>query len=448
MPAATSTPSAASADAAAPLPAGGAWAWFATPDRRLLVLSIVLQLALGVLLGHSYDTRVFMGAGYLVGAGQNPYVPQDLSAVFQHVNFDVMTTIGYPPPWPIVLGAVYRGVYAIVPQLLVYNLAIKIPVIAATIGLAYLVAAVLQNLGAQAAACRRAWAFLLFNPLVLYVSAAWGQIDVIVTLFAVAALVLVWAGRWASSAALLALAVCVKPTPLPIVLVVLARLLGRSPRQALRYAAVFAGGILFFYVIPFPLFGWSIDPILPHGNAHFHMYGALSYITVVRLLRDPILLPEHWWLIGLLWVPALAVGLLCLRRGGGFEDLVRNSAALVLIFFLTRTFLAEPNVVLVLPLVLVLTALGGLDRRILIALWVIPLVFTVFNASPLQLLWVAFPGAMQASLTAVADYHGLLLATKAALVVAWQVTGWWTVVSCLKGGSARRTTPDGLAAWT
>jgi len=446
MPVATSTPATASADAAAPLPTGGAWAWFRAPDRLILSLSIALQLALGVLFGHSYDTRVFMAAGYLVGAGQNPYVPQDLSAVFRHVNFDVMTTIGYPPAWPLVTGLAYRGTYALVPNLLVYNLALKIPVIVGTVGLAYLVATTLRRMGAQTAVVRGAWAFLLFNPLLLYVGAAWGQIDVIVTLFTVAALVLVSARRWASSAVLLALAVCVKPTPLPIVLVVLVWLARGSPRQALRYAAVFGGGVVLFAVVPFLVFGWSLDPILRHGNAHFHMYGAMSYTTVIRLLRDPILLPEHWWLVGLLWVPALAVGLLFLRRGCGFEDLVRNSAALVLIFFLTRTFLAEPNVVLVLPLVLILTLLGGLDRRALSALWVIPLVFTVFNASPLQLLWVAFPGAMQASLTAVADYHGLLLATKATLVVAWQIAAWWTVVSCLRGGPACRTTLEELAA--
>ena len=429
-----------------PLWAGGAWTWFRAPDRRLLALSIVLQLCLATLFAHSYDSRVFMAAGYLVGAGHNPYVPQDLGAVFQHVNFEVMTTIGYPPPWALVAGLAYRITYALVPNLIVYDLALKIPVIVATIGLAYLVAAVLQNLGAQAAVARRAWAFLLFNPLVLYVGAAWGQIDVIVTLFAVAALVLVWAGRWASSAFLLALAVCVKPTPLPIVLVVLAWLVGESPRQALRYAAVFAGGVVLFALVPFPAFGWSLDPILERGNAHFQMYGALSYTTVIRLVRDPIVLSQHWWLVGLLWVPALAAGLLFLRRGRGFEDLVRNCAALTLVFFLTRTFLAEPNLVLVLPLVLVLTSLYGLDRRALTALWVIPLVFTVFNASPLQLLWVAFPGAMQASLTAAGDYGGLLLTVKAALVIAWQVAGWWTVVSCLKGGAARQAAPKELAA--
>ena len=432
--------------AGSPLWATGAWSWFRAPDRRLLALSIAVQLCLAVLFGHSYDTRVFMGAGYLVGTGQNPYVPQDLAAVFQHVGFNAMTTIGYPPPWPLVTGLVYRATYALVPNLLVYDLALKIPVVAASIGLAYLVAAVLQNLGAQAAACRRAWVFLLFNPLVLYVGAAWGQIDAIATLFAVAALVLVWAGRWASAALLLALAVCVKPTPLPIVLVVLVWLLGRSPLQALRYAAVFVGGVVLFYVVPFPLFGWNAQLFQRFGNTHFHMFGALSYMTVVRLVREPIVLPEHWWLVGLLWVPALAIGVLLLRRAAGLGDLVRNSAALVLIFFLARTFLAEPDIVLVLPLVLILTSLGGLDRRALLALWVIPLVFTVFNASPLQLLWLVFPGAMQASLTAVADYHGLLLTTRAALVVAWQIAGWWTVVSCLRSGPVRQVALKELEA--
>ena len=78
----------------------------------------------------------------------------------------------------------------------------------------------------------------------------------------------------------------------------------------------------------------------------------------------------------------------------------------MLVFFLTRTWLAEPNVVFVLPLVLILTSLGALDRRALTAVWVIPLVFTLFNASPLQLLWVAFPGAMAARLERSSRSYG------------------------------------------
>ena len=151
---------------------------------------------------------------------------------------------------------------------------------------------------------RTAWIVLLFNPLVLYAGAAWGQIDVIVALLAVAALVLVWRGRWASSAALLALAVCTKPTRCPIVLVVLVWLAVAAGRAAVRrgvprWAAVFV-------VVPFVVLGWHTTPIRHRPNAHFLMTGGMSYTTVVRLVRDPLVLPGHWWLLGLLWVVAVA----------------------------------------------------------------------------------------------------------------------------------------------
>ena len=85
------------------------------------------------------------------------------------------------------LGLVYRSTYALGHDLIVYNLAIKLPVIAANVGLAYLVAAALAGLGAGRAVAGKAWAFLLLNPFLLYVGAAWGQIDAIAAVLAVAA---------------------------------------------------------------------------------------------------------------------------------------------------------------------------------------------------------------------------------------------------------------------
>ena len=196
-----------------------------------------------------------------------------------------------------------------------YDLALKLPVIAATVGLAYLVATVLRETGAQARTCRRAWAFLLFNPLILFAGAAWGQIDVLVALLAVAALVLVWRGRWASSAVLLSLAVCTKPTPLPIALVTLVWLAGRAPREALRYAAVLLAAAAVFVLAPIAALGWSTTQIEHRPNAQFLMTGGLSYTTVARLVRDPLVLPGHWWLVGMVWVVALAAGLVLWRRG-------------------------------------------------------------------------------------------------------------------------------------
>ena len=425
----------------------GTWRSFATPDRLILLLSLVLQLALALLFGHSYDTRIFMGAGYLVGTGQNPYVGQDLSEAFRHIGFDALTTVGYPPPWPLALGLLYWVVHAVTPNLLVYNLVIKLPVIAANVGLAYLVGGVLKNLGADPATARKAWVFLLFNPLLLYCGAAWGQIDALVALGALAALVLLARERRDGSAGLLALAMSVKPTALPILPVALVYLAGRSCWRAVRYAAVFAVGALVFAVLPFAVFGWDPTRVVRHLNAHFMMTGTMSWMTVVRLFRDPLTMQGHWWLLGLLWVPALAIAaVIALRRGvGGFDDLVTKSTALVLVFFLTRSWLAEPNVILVLPLVLILTSLGELDRRALTAIWVIPLLFTVFNASPLQLLFVAFPDAMEASLAVFARYESTTLIVRAALVIAWQVAGWWIVISCLRRAPALARGP---AAWS
>jgi hypothetical protein len=417
----------------------GVWRPPITPDRRVLVLSIALQLALGLLLGHSYDTRIFMATGYLVGTGHDPYVARNLSAVFPHVGFSVIASVGYPPPWPLLLGLIYRAVYAVAPSLLVYNLAIKIPVIAANIGLAYLVGAILRDRGASAAVSRKAWTFLLLNPLLLYVGAAWGEIDAIVALLALAALALLCARRYDWSAILLALAVCVKPTALPLLPAAFVFLAARSLPRAVRYVALGVGGVMLFYVAPFFVLGWSRAPFTQRLNAHFVQQGTMSYMTVVRLFRDPLQMQGRWWLLGLLWIPALAAGVVvALRRGdGGLEDLLAKGVALTLIVFLTRTWLAETNVVLIVPLVLILTSLGALDRRALTAVWLLPLVFTLFNASPLQLLWVAFPATTQTTLDWIARYGDLTLFARAAAVVVWQIAGWWIVVACLRGRHAR-----------
>ena len=416
----------------------GVWRPPVTPDRRVLGLSIALQLALGFVFGHSYDTRIFMATGYLVGTGHDPYLARNLSGVFHHAGFSVIASVGYPPPWPLVLGAVYRTVYAVVPSFLVYNLAIKIPVIAANVGLAYLVGAILRDRGVAPAVSRRAWTFVLLNPLLLYVGAAWGEIDAIVALLSLAALALLYARRYDVSAVLLALAVCCKPTAAPLLPAALVFLAGRSLPRAIRYAALWAGGVALFYVAPFFVAGWSRAPFTQRLNAHFVTQGALSYMTVVRVFRDPTQMQGRWWLLGLVWMAALAVGVVALRHGdGGFEDLLQKGVALTLIVFLTRTWLAETNVVLVVPLVLILTSMGTLDRRALTAVWALPLVFTVFNASPLQLLWVAFPASMQTALDWIARYGDLTLIARAAVVVAWQVAGWWIVVACLRGGRVR-----------
>ena len=102
---------------------------FTTYNQGILLLSIVIQLGLAPWFGHFYDIRIFMATGYLVGTGQSPYAAQNLSAIFNNAFFQGMTSIGYPPPWPLILGVIYRIFYPAFSNLFIYNLAIKLPII-------------------------------------------------------------------------------------------------------------------------------------------------------------------------------------------------------------------------------------------------------------------------------------------------------------------------------
>ena len=66
---------------------------FQAEDARPLALSLILQIALAFPFGNLYDMRINMAAGYLVGTGQNPYIAQDLSAVFHNDSFRGLSTI-------------------------------------------------------------------------------------------------------------------------------------------------------------------------------------------------------------------------------------------------------------------------------------------------------------------------------------------------------------------
>jgi hypothetical protein len=402
-------------------------------DLPLLSVSLVLQGTLGLFFGHIYDMRIFMSAGYLVATGSNPYSPQDLSTVFHNPSFQGITTVGYPPPWPLVLGIIYRISHALSASFLAYNLAIKLPIIAANIVLAYLVVSMLKRLGAQQAARRRAWTFVLFNPFLLYASAAWGQIDSIEAVLALSALLLLDAGKVKTSAILLALAVSFKPTTIPLVLVPFFYLKMRSIPHLFEYYGVLAIGMLVFCVAPFPILGWDASPILEHWNAHFVVGGGLSWLAFLELTQGSYQLPGNGWLLGLLWLPALAAAAFALRPGIlGFRDLLAKSTALIMVFFLTRAWLSEPNIILVLPLVLVLTSIGDLDRLALAAIWMLPLIFSFFNAGTAQLFFPSMPNIMNDLLKQMEDYRTARLIAKVVVVVPWELAGWWIVFRCFR----------------
>ena len=406
---------------------------FPKEDVGYLLASLLLQLILGLLLGHVYDQRIFMATGYLVATGQDPYIPQDLTAVFNNPAFQGMTSIGYPPLWPLILGLIYQLSYASIHNLLIYNLAIKLPVIIANLGLAYLVRDILNELGQTRAVSRKAWLFLLFNPFVLYSSVAWGQFDSLVALLTLASLALLDKQKIVISSIMLAMAIALKPTPIPVVLVALIYLWGSPSHRLVQFLVSFTISMFTFCILPFILMKWDASPILLHWNAHFTVSGGMSLTTFYELVKDTYLLPGMWWLLGFAWLPAILLGALLIKTGShDFVTLLKQSLALILIFFLTRTWTSEQNLMLILPLVLILTYLGELPKICLTATWVLPLIFTFFNTSPPQLLFPVLPELMEKLLQRMDVYRSGRLAARMVVVIPWQIVGWWMVVRCLR----------------
>ncbi|MDD5672989.1 MAG: glycosyltransferase 87 family protein [Chitinivibrionales bacterium] len=402
-------------------------------NATLLILSVAIQLVAGFFLGHRYDMSIFMATGYLAGTGQNPYIPQDLSALFHSAYFSGLSSIGYGPLWPLMLGLVYRCSYALVPNLLVYNCAIKLPIMAANIGLAYLVEHVLDKMGYGSAVARRARIYLFFNPFLLYASSAWGQFDSCVAFFALLALILLDAGKLSYSAILLALAISLKPTALPLLPVFMCFLLSKSWRKTLTYCGILATGLFLFCVFPFVIFKWDPGIIFKHYNAHFIVGGGMSFMSWYELFKYSYTLTGNWQSLGMMWMPALAISILALFPvEHSLVYLLKKSAAFVLIFFLTRTWLSEPNIILVLSFVLILTLSGNLPPVLLTAVWVLPLIFGFFNTSMAQLLFPGFPGVMEQLLVLSDRFRDVRIVARTIIVVPWLIAGWWIVIACLK----------------
>jgi Gpi18-like mannosyltransferase len=402
-------------------------------DTAFFLASGILQVLIGLFFGHLYDMRIFMATGYLVATGQNPYAAQDLSAVFHNSFFQGITSIGYPPPWPYLLGIIYRIVYATTQNYLLYNLAIKIPIIAANLCLAYVVKSMLKKIGASDGKARQAWLFMLFNPLLFYFATAWGQIDSLVALFALLALMILKNGKIIGSSALLTLAISFKPIALPILPVVIFYLWRRSHREGFWYFCLSVLFLFLFCVAPFFVFGWDAEPIIKNWNAHFTVVGGMSLLTFFELLFNSYLLLNGWWLLGMLWVPAVGIALISVRsRIQTFMDILNKALGLVLVFFLTRAWLSEPNIILIIPLILILVVKKELNGKYLAAVTILTLVITIFNGSPPQLLFPSQPGLMSKMLSMPGEFRTAGLIARSIMVLPWQYIGWKIVAASLK----------------
>jgi hypothetical protein len=402
-------------------------------EALIVLASILVQVPLAVFLGHYYDERSFMASGYLVSAGLNPYQPH-LITVFSPYIVGVNPVTGDPPLWPLLLGLIYRLTYNITPNIFLYNFTIKLPVIASNIGLAYLTRKILHKQGASERKIRFAWLFLLFNPFVLLTSTAWGQFDMLISLLCIASLYLLSKGMITKSAALLSLSVVLKPVSFPLIGLPLLFSPKRNKSKALKYILVSAAVIVPLWILPFYILGWIIPASNNQVTSFFTRAGGISLFAILELLKDQVTIPSSLQLLGYLWVPALLIGYYLVYRDQPktFNELTEKAAGIMLVFFLTFSWVSEPYINVAIALVLIILPLNKTNFRNFHFLWVIPLIFMIITTNFSQLFFLVSPQVIT-SLVQLDQYiRTWRLTARFLVIVAFQIFAWILVIQMLK----------------
>jgi hypothetical protein len=109
---------------------------------------------------------------------------------------------------------------------------------------------------------------------------------------------------------------------------------------------------------------------------------------------------------------------------------------------LCRAWVAETNVVLLLPLVLLLVSAKKLNHVVLAAVWVLPLIFSFFNTSLFQLLFPSLPGLMDRLLQLAGNFSAARYDLRTLVVIVWLIAGWWIAINCLKNNSVKTEPPS------
>jgi hypothetical protein len=390
-------------------------------DWVAVILSVSIQVPLAVFLGHYYDQTIFLQTGYLVSQGLNPY-QSHLIAVFPNPYLNgVSNIIGYPPPWTFFLGLTYRLTYAFTPNIFLYNFATKIPIIVSNIALAYATKTVMKRQNMPHKLVQFAWLFLLFNPYTLLTTTAWGEFDTTVALFCVVGIYLLSKGKTAESAAVLAVSFVLKPISLPLLGLPLLYCTRKNARKNAATIIVIALVVACLWFLLYPLAGWAAPVSLGQVTSFFEMAGGMTPFSIIDVFWRTSAMPSKWWFLGYLWIPALIAGYIWVYRKSPKTLIQLSQAALVLllIFFISRSWLSEQNINLIFPFLLILVGAGMLKPRSVHLVWVVGLVFLVLNMSFLQLLFLVYPDAIALKLAFDASYGTARLAARFAVAMVW-----------------------------
>jgi hypothetical protein len=379
---------------------------------------------------------IFLTSGYIVANGDAPYGLFPASQIFDHQGFfEVLPGLGYPPPWGLFLGLVYLIVYKSTSNIFVYNLAVKIPGILANIGLAFIMEKIAIQEGIKRINSNRIFHFFLFNPYFIYISAVWGQFDSVVIMLVILAINYLLYCKWIKSSLLIALATSLKIIPLllfPMYLIFLRR--NHKSLSGIKFVSTYMAALIVLSYLPFKILNWDPGIIISNLDFHFNRVGCFTFFNFFDLLFSKEKIPPGLEFLGYLWIPALVFlyyGLSKTKLENRI-DLFRWASSIIFITILTRSWVSEQNIILLIPLIILPTLVFNKNWKIISLVWILPLIFSIINTSPFQMFFLisSRPLTFIRELDKIVKFPRLLL--KFLIVIPWQFLGWTYIIKSIK----------------
>lgn len=427
------------------------------PILRFSLAGLVLRLLLAPFLGHPFDLRVFMAVGWAVARGMTPYGQYVLHHIFADMLhphlYGTFLGIGYPPPWGLICGAMYKVSEAFGLNIYIYTLALKVPIIIGDLVAAYLIYRILRKKLSEEWAWK-AYCLYLSCPFLLLVGVVWGMFDVLAFLFSLVSAYFLLERRDLSSFSLgIASAFKLFPGVLAPLYSIFVYKSTSSRRKAFEYffGVVAVTGLL--TLLPMTVLNWPLSNLY-HALVHHvdsprpgegydfgsgYTYGGagpFNVINVVRLFVPSVELP---FLFSFVWVFACLILYWYASRKVGEVGLVtvfRWSFLTMLVFFTTRSWVSDQNLMFLFSFFLLTAVFKSGGWRRIHSLWLVLLSFVLVHVPFIAFLWMPYPWTLNAA-SAFCDgpwgwTRWLLMS---ALTFAWLGICWHYVIRKVKWSS-------------
>jgi Gpi18-like mannosyltransferase len=256
--------------------------------RNILIIGLVTRVLLAPFTAHPSDIGYWEEFGKaLLTEHSNPY-----------------TGFVYPPPWIIIVGAMY-SLYLNFPSEFFLYLALKIPIIIGDLLMGLVLHNVVEELSGSSKLANSALVLFLLNPYVIWISSVWGMFDVLPALCTLLFLRFYLKGDRRSSFLFLGIGVAFKYYPILLLPVLLIYEWKKYRKVAPLLYAVFLTGLpLALTSLPFMFLFWeSYFQTLFSTPLMLHELWSTpaSYLSFIYVLRDAApelfnqLMSNYWW---------------------------------------------------------------------------------------------------------------------------------------------------------